>query len=73
MIIKKRILGHDVEFELVKLREYERYSTYQIYKIVRDRYNVKKRIPMYRETFTDLQIREILDKGYWVPAEIYDY
>lgn len=55
MKIKKKVQGQDVELELVKIKDYPRYSLYQVYKLVNG-----KRIAMYQECYTKLQIEEII-------------
>ncbi len=55
MKIKKKVQGQDIELELVKIKDYSRYGLYQIYKLVNG-----KRIPLYQECYTKLQIEEII-------------
>ena len=55
MKIKKRVQGQVVELELVKIKDYPRYGLYQVYKLVNG-----KRIPLYQECYTKLQIEEII-------------
>lgn len=54
MKIEKSIQGHNVELELIKIKDYSRYSLYQVYKLVNG-----KRIAIYQECYTNLQIQEI--------------
>jgi hypothetical protein len=51
--------GHRVDLVLDKVKSYARFSLYQISKIVD---GVK--IPLYRETFTVREIREIFNNGH---------
>lgn len=66
MKIKKRVQGHDVDLELVKIKDYPRYTLYQVYKLVNG-----KRIKLYRECYTKLQIKEIIAKGNWITEEVF--
>lgn len=67
MKIKKRVQGHDIELELVKIKDYPRYSLYQVCKLVNG-----KRIPLYQECYTQLQIKEIIRRGYWIGEEVFE-
>lgn len=67
MKIKKRVQGHDIELEVVKIKDYPRYSLYQVYKIVNS-----KRIPLYKECYTQLQIKEIIRRGYCIDEEVFE-
>ncbi len=64
MKIRKTVQGHVIELELVKIKNYPRYGLYQIYKLENG-----KRIPLYQECYTRLQIKDIVDKGYCVTDE----
>lgn len=66
MKIKKKVQGKTINLEFIKIKEYPKYSLYQVYKIID-----KKRILLYKECYTDPQIREIIDKGYWVTKEAF--
>lgn len=66
MIIKKKVQGYTVELELVKIKDYGKYVLYQVYKIVN-----KKRIPLYKECYTKLQIQEIIKQKYWISEEVF--
>lgn len=66
MKIKKKVQGKEIGLELVKIKDYPRYSLYQVYKLVNG-----KRIGMYQESYTDLQIREIKAKGNRIDEEVY--
>lgn len=67
MKIKKKVQGKYVDLELVKIKDYPRYSLYQVYKLVNG-----KRIAMYQECYTDLQIREIKSKGNRIDEEVFE-
>jgi len=54
MVIHKKIYGEIVELEFIKVKNYENFNQYQVYKKVNN-----ERVPLYIENFTDLQIREI--------------
>lgn len=64
MRIIKKVQGHDIKLEIEKIRDYPRYSLYQVYKIVEG-----KRIPVYQECYTELQLQEIVKKGYMINDE----
>lgn len=64
MKIKKKVQGQDVELELVKIKDYPRYGLYQIYKIVNG-----KRIPVYKECYTKLQLKELAEKDFCISDE----
>lgn len=55
MKIKKKVQGQDIDLELVKIKDYSRYSLYQVYKLVNG-----KRIPIYTQCYSKLQIQEII-------------
>ena len=68
MKIKKKVQGQDVELELVKIKDYPRYSLYQVYKLVKG-----KRIAMYQECYTKLQIEEIIkNKNIITDEEVFE-
>lgn len=64
MKITRLINGHRVELILEKIEEYERYSLYQVYKLVN---GVK--VPIRQECYTDFQINEIINDGYKLRGE----
>jgi len=66
MRIRKTIQGVTVELELEKIRDYPRFSLYQVYKIVKG-----KRIEAYKKCYTQLQILDIIKKGYCISEEIF--
>lgn len=65
IIIKKKILGDDIEIELEKIKDYPKFSLYQIYKIIND-----KRIALYKESFTYQQMKNILLNRQYTDNEI---
>lgn len=67
MKIRKTVQGQLVELELVKIKDYSRYGLYQVYKLVNG-----KRIPLYQECYTKLQIKEIIRRGYWIGEEVFE-
>lgn len=67
MKIKKKVQGKEIELELVKIKDYPKYSLYQVYKLVNG-----KRIAMYQECYTDLQIEEIKAKGNRIDEEVFE-
>lgn len=68
MVITKKVQGHDVKLELIKIKDYPNYSLYQVYKPVGN-----KRKPVYRTCLTDLQIQEIILNKNIVIEEIGNY
>ena len=66
MKIKKRVQGIDIELKLVKIKDYSRYTLYQVCKLVNGKY-----IKLYKECYTKLQIREIIAKGNWITEEVF--
>lgn len=67
MKIRKTVQGQVVELELVKIKDYPRYGLYQVYKLENG-----KRIPIYQECYTYLQIKEIVKKGFVVDEEVFE-
>lgn len=57
--ITKMISGHRIELILEKIKEYPRFSMYQVYKMIN---GVKT--PLRQETYTDFEIRELAKNGY---------
>lgn len=66
MKIKKKVQGKEIELELVKIKDYPRYSLYQVYKLVNG-----KRIPLYQECYTKLQIEEIIKNKNIITEEVF--
>ena len=64
MKIRKTVQGHVIELELVKIKDYPRYGLYQIYKLQNG-----KRIPVYQECYTKLQLRELAEKNFCISDE----
>ena len=61
MKIRKRVYGHYITLDLVKVKDYSTYSLYNVYKIENN-----KRSLLYRQCYTELQIKEIIDKGFCI-------
>lgn len=55
MEIKKKVQGHIINLEIIKIKDYPRYGLYQVYKLENS-----KRIPLYKTCYTNLQIIEII-------------
>lgn len=55
MKIRKIVQGQIVDLELVKIKDYSRYTLYQVYKLVNG-----NRIPIYKTTYTKLQMKELV-------------
>lgn len=66
MRIHKRIQGEDIEIEFIKIKDYPNYTLYQICKKQNG-----KLIPMYRECYNDLQIREIAKNRNVIMEEVF--
>lgn len=66
MRIKKQIYRSkdSIELDLEKIKDYGRYTLYQVYRI-----DGEKRTPLYKESFTDAQIREIVLNDYSIIEE----
>ena len=61
MKIKKLVYGHYIILDLVKVKDYPTYSLYNVYKIENN-----KRSLLYKQCYTELQIKEIIDKGFCI-------
>lgn len=61
MRIRKLVYGHYIELDLVKVKDYPTYSLYNVYKIENN-----KRSLLYKQCYTELQIKEIIDKGFCI-------
>ena len=57
MKFKKRNYGDITEIEIEKIKDYDRFSLYQLYKMVDD-----KKIPLYKECHTKEHLNEIAIK-----------
>lgn len=57
MKFKKRNYGDITEIEIEKIKDYGRFSLYQLYKIVDD-----KKIPLYKECYNKEHLKEIAIK-----------
>lgn len=66
MKIKKKGLIKDIELELVLIKKYPRYGLYQVYLLKNG-----KRIPIYKETYTRLQLKEIKENDYFIGEEVF--
>ena len=60
MKITKKVQGHDIELELIKVKDYPRYTVYNVY---------KGDVFLYRTCFTSLQIKELVLKGFVMDEE----
>ena len=58
MKFKKRNYGDITEIEIEKIKDYGRFSLYQLYKIVDD-----KKIPLYKECYNKEQLIKIAERG----------
>jgi len=67
MKIIKIVQGHEIELEIDKIKDYPRYGLYQVYKSVNG-----KRMPLYKECYTNLEIQEIISKGNYLTEEVFE-
>lgn len=61
MRIKKKVSGKWVDILMEKIKRYPRYTLYQCVNVTYGRY-----IPLYKETFTREQLKEIVKNKYVV-------
>lgn len=64
MKIIKKVQGHFIQLELEKIKDYGRFTEYQVYKVL----NGEKK-PIYRECFTRENIKDIIRKGFVINEE----
>ena len=64
MKFKKRVNWVMVDVEIEKIKNYGKFSLYQVYKLVGG-----DRIPLYKRTFTSEQLQDIIDKHYILDEE----
>lgn len=55
--IKKSVHGWIIDLELEKIKKYSGYTMYQVYRIIDG-----KRKPVYKESFTDVELNELIKK-----------
>lgn len=67
MKIIKEIQGHKIAQEIIKIKDYPRYALYQVNKIENG-----KRIPLYKQCFTNLELQEIIRKGNYLTEEVFE-
>lgn len=67
MNIKKRIQGMTVEIEFEKIKEYDKYDLYQVYRIKNG-----IRIPLYKECFTDMDLDLIHKNKCIINEEVFE-
>lgn len=65
MRVTKRVQGQNITLELEKIKDYPRFSEYQVYKIVGT-----ERIPVYKTCLSDFQIKEIVVNKYVMAEDI---
>lgn len=53
-----------INLELEKIEDFGRYCLYQVYKV-----DGEKLIPLYKESYTDEQIKDIVLKGFRIMEE----
>lgn len=68
MIFIKKVMGHDIKLEIELLQRYPNGGLYQVYKLKNG-----KRIPLYKESYTDLQIQNIVLNQYIVEEEVFEW
>ena len=64
MKFKKRVNWVMVDMEIEKIKNYGKFSLYQVYKLVGG-----NRTPLYKRTFTEEQLQDIIDKNYILTEE----
>ncbi len=67
MDINKQIEGHYITIALEKIKDYARFSLYQVYKIEN---KVKK--PLYKECYSKSQMMELKRHHYRIRVERYE-
>lgn len=67
MKIKKKVQGQTVELELIKIKDYSKYSLYQVYKLVNG-----KHIALYKTCYTKLQLKELAKMNYYINEEVFE-
>ena len=67
MKIIKKVQGQYVELELEKTKDYPNFSEYQVYK-----YKNGERIPLYKQCYTDFEIKELRRNGYKIEEEVFE-
>lgn len=60
MKIDKKVRGREIKLELELIKHYPTYDLYQIYRI-----DDNNRTPLYRETFTESQLQDVLNRNSW--------
>lgn len=63
-VMKKIKNGDIIELELVKTKDYPGAGLYDVFKVRGD-----KKIYLYRESFTNLQLAKIRQRGYMIEEE----
>ena len=53
-----------MEEEIEKIKNYGKFSLYQVYKLIGG-----NRIPLYKRTFTKEQLQDLIDKNYILTEE----
>ena len=64
MKVSKKINGCTIELIIEKIKDYTRYTMYQVSRMVNG-----KKVSLYKECFSDFDIQKIIKDGY----RIYDY
>lgn len=67
MKIKKKVQGHIIDLEIIKIKDYPKYGLYQVYKLENS-----KRIPLYKTCYTNLQIIEIKKNQNVISEEVFE-
>lgn len=65
MKIIRETQGQKIAQEIIKIKDYPRYALYQVNKIENG-----KRIPLYKQCFTNLELQEIIRKGNCINEEV---
>jgi len=69
MIVKKYLSGEIVYLDVTPIKNYKRFILYQISRVIQLGQDVKL-IPLYKECFTPNQLKEIVDKKFFIREEV---
>lgn len=62
--VRKDLDGNIIKLKLVKIKDYEKFTLYQVVKVIND----KEEIPLYKETFTPEQYNDFYELPAWYEA-----
>ncbi len=67
MKILKRLQGEVIDLEFEKIRDYKKYSLYQVYKVVNG-----EKIKLYKQCYNDFDLKEIGKQRNIISEEMYE-